>query len=74
MLVLSRKIQEQILIRGLNIRLTVLSVGKNRVQIGIEAPKGVQITRPDAGNRLVESGDRQILDVKSGELPVFSAF
>ena len=74
MLVLSRKIQEQILIPGLNIRLTVLSVGKNRVQIGIEAPRGVQITRPDAANRRVETGDRQILDVKSGELSVFSAF
>ena len=74
MLVLSRKIQEQILIPGLNIRLTVLSVGKNRVQIGIEAPRGVQITRPDAGNRPAEPGERQILDVRSGELSVLSAF
>lgn len=48
MLVLSRKIQEQILIPGLNIRLTILSVGKNRVQLGIEAPKGIPITRPEA--------------------------
>jgi carbon storage regulator CsrA len=73
MLVLSRKIQEQILIPGLNIRLTVLSVGKNRVQIGIEAPKGVQITRPDAGNRPAGDGERQVLEAKCGELSVFSA-
>lgn len=53
MLVLSRKIQEQILIPGLNIRLTVLNIGTNRVQLGIEAPKGVRITRPDAANRSV---------------------
>ena len=48
MLVLSRKLQEQILIPGLDIRITVLSVGTNRVQLGIEAPRGIEITRPDA--------------------------
>ncbi len=45
MLVLSRKLQEQIVLPGLNIRVTVLSVGTNRVQLGIEAPRGIQITR-----------------------------
>ena len=49
MLVLSRKIREQILIPGLNIRITVLSIGTNRVQLGIEAPPDVDITRPEAG-------------------------
>ena len=72
MLVLSRKIQEQILIPGLNIRLTVLSVGTNRVQIGIEAPKGIQITRPDAANRYSGTCERQVLDVKCGEFTAFS--
>lgn len=48
MLVLSRKIQEQILFPSLNIRITVLSVGTNRVQIGIEAPSDIDVTRPDA--------------------------
>jgi len=47
MLVLSRKVQQQILIPELNIRITVLSVGTNRVQLGIEAPSGIQITRPE---------------------------
>jgi len=47
MLVLSRKVQQQIMIPGLNIRITVLSVGTNRVQLGIEAPTGIQITRPE---------------------------
>ena len=67
MLVLSRKIQEQILIPGLNIRLTILSVGKNRVQLGIEAPKGIQITRPESGKRPVASCPRiepQTFDVE----------
>lgn len=72
MLVLSRKTQEQILIPGLNIRLTVLSVGRNRVQIGIEAPKGVQITRPDAGTRAPGSYDQTRLEASYAELSVFS--
>ncbi|MCP4787246.1 MAG: carbon storage regulator [Fuerstiella sp.] len=51
MLVLSRKLQEQILIPELNISITILSVGTNRVQIGIDAPRDIEITRPDAGHR-----------------------
>lgn len=47
MLVLSRKHQEQILIPGLNITITVLKVGAQRVQLGIAAPADVQITRPE---------------------------
>jgi carbon storage regulator CsrA len=47
MLVLSRKLQQQIVIPGLDIRITVLSVGTNRVQLGIDAPRGIQITRPE---------------------------
>ena len=49
MLVLSRRIREQILIPELNITITVLSVGVNRVQLGIQAPKHIDITRPEAG-------------------------
>ncbi|MFN9978169.1 MAG: carbon storage regulator, partial [Phycisphaerae bacterium] len=48
MLVLSRKPQQQILIPELNICITVLSISPGRVQIGIEAPQGIHITRPDA--------------------------
>lgn len=47
MLVLSRKPQQQIVIPGLNIRITVLGIGTNRVHLGIEAPNDVQITRPE---------------------------
>jgi len=71
MLVLSRKIQEQILIPGLNIRLTVLSIGTNRVQLGIEAPKGIEITRPEAGKRPVAPCKSQILDVEHSASATF---
>jgi carbon storage regulator len=44
MLVLSRKIGEQILIAD-NIRIVVQQIKNNRVVIGIEAPKEVKIWR-----------------------------
>ncbi len=48
MLVLSRKTNEKIQIPGLNITITVLSIGTDRVQLGIDAPRDIDITRPDA--------------------------
>ena len=51
MLVLSRKIGEQVLVPELGIYITILSVGTNRVQLGIEAPREIQITRPEANRR-----------------------
>lgn len=71
MLVLSRKIQEQILIPEFNIRLTILSVGKNRVQLGIEAPKGIQITRPETTRRSVEGVEQQVVEVQCVEMAAF---
>ena len=47
MLVLSRKVGEQVLIPQLNITVTVLSAGPGRVQLGIKAPKEIDITRPE---------------------------
>ena len=72
MLVLSRKIQEQILIPDLNIRLTVLSIGANRVQLGIEASKGIQITRPDVGKRPITTCGPQNPEVEHKGLPAYS--
>lgn len=46
MLVLTRKIGEQIII-GDNIRVTVVSVGPGRVKIGIEAPPSVVVDRQE---------------------------
>jgi len=67
MLVLSRKLQQQIVIPELNIRITVLSVGTNRVQLGIEAPNSIQITRPEVNGLRFANGVtsewRQVVEV-----------
>ena len=47
MLVLTRKIGEQVLVPELNITVTVISTGANRVQLGFQAPQQVNITRPE---------------------------
>ncbi len=44
MLVLSRKVNEAIMI-GKEIKITVVAVSNNRVQLSIEAPRSVSIRR-----------------------------
>jgi len=46
MLVLSRKVDEQIII-GDNIRVTVVSIRGNQVRLGFEAPSAVPIFREE---------------------------
>ena len=46
MLVLSRREDESILI-GNNIRITVVRIEGGRIKIGIEAPKDVSVDRPE---------------------------
>ena len=50
MLVLTRKIGEQIVIAG-NIRISIVSVGPGRVKIGIDAPPSVTIDRSEIHER-----------------------
>ena len=46
MLVLSRKVSQQVLI-GTDIRITVVRIDRNQVRLGIEAPAGVTILRSE---------------------------
>lgn len=46
MLVLSRKVNESIQI-GENVQVTILETRKGLVRIGINAPREIQISRPD---------------------------
>ncbi len=46
MLVLSRKVNESIQI-GDNVKITILETRKGNVRIGIDAPRDIQISRPD---------------------------
>jgi len=71
MLVLSRKVNERILLSG-DIRITVTGIRGNRVRLGIEAPDRVEILRGElmgsapAGPSPVQSGRGR---PTSGRLP-----
>jgi carbon storage regulator len=54
MLVLSRKVNERIVI-GFNVQVTVLAVRGNRVKLGIVAPNDVPIHRRELYNRIVQA-------------------
>lgn len=52
MLVLSRKVSQRIQI-GEDVTITVVDIGRNRVRLGIEAPKAVPIVRDDAHGQTI---------------------
>ena len=56
MLVLSRKLNEKIIIDG-NIYLTVLRIQGNQVRLGIEAPGHIGIFREELGTAPFDRGD-----------------
>lgn len=45
MLVLSRRLDEEIVFPGLGIRVTVLGIDGGRIKVGIEAPPTVKVLR-----------------------------
>ena len=64
MLVLSRRNNEKIVLPGLGITITILESKSNKVSIGIDAPREVQITRPGAPR---PTGLRRIVTVSNGK-------
>lgn len=67
MLALARKIQESIVI-GDNIEVTVLSISKDQVKLGISAPKSVPVHRKEVfiqiqqENKEAANADKNALD------------
>jgi carbon storage regulator len=56
MLVLTRKIGEEIIIGG-NIRVTVTAIRGNQVRLGITAPREVRVNREEIVRRIEEFGE-----------------
>jgi carbon storage regulator len=52
MLVLTRRIGEQIVVPGCDLTITVVAVRRNRVHLGIVAPPEVTVHRREVWNRL----------------------
>lgn len=61
MLVLSRKVQQSIII-GDDIRITVVDMGRGRVQIGVTAPSYLPVFREEIVERMVANGEIEALE------------
>ena len=55
MLVLSRRLNEKIILPDLGVALQVTAIDRGRVRIGIEAPPDIRIMREELGHELEES-------------------
>ena len=66
MLVLTRKEEEGILI-GKDILITIINIDKDKVRIGIEAPKDIRVIRQEL---LVEIGLENKIAAQSSYVPV----
>lgn len=58
MLVLSRKIGEQIVVPTLNLVVTVVSVEGNKVRLGVSAPDHIAVHREEIWQRIHELSDK----------------
>ena len=45
MLVLTRRVGEDVVLPGVPVRITLLSVAGGRIRLGVEAPRAVQVLR-----------------------------
>jgi carbon storage regulator len=64
MLVLSRKLNESIIISD-NIRVTIVEIEGSKVRLGITAPPEVRVDREEVARRIREFVEPQVVGVSS---------
>lgn len=72
MLVLSRKLEESIVI-GNDIKIKVVSIEKGVVKLGIEAPKNISIVREELLEQIKDSNLAAAKDIKTDDLSLLSS-
>lgn len=59
MLVLTRSVGQEIVIGGV-VRITILSTGRDKIRLGIDAPPNVRVDRLEIHNKRIESADESL--------------
>lgn len=60
MLVLTRKVGEEIIIDGC-IRITITALDRNKVRIGVTAPPDVRVDRAEVARRIAEFAEPHVV-------------
>ncbi len=71
MLVLSRKLDEEIVIAD-DIKITVVELDNGRVKLGIDAPKEIDIVRGELYHQVEEENKAAVKKIKLADLSKFS--
>lgn len=69
MLVLSRRVGEELVLPGVQVRFTVLSVSGGQIRIGIEAPAAVRILRGELDAPDTQAGGHSTRASSGGRRP-----
>lgn len=62
MLVLTRRVGEEVVLPGVRVRFTLLSVNGGRIRIGIAAPPAIQVLRGELEKELEKIDDEGLAD------------
>lgn len=59
MLVLTRKLQERIVLREINVEILICEIRSDRVRIGVEAPDSITVLRKELEGRNADRGNEE---------------
>jgi len=69
MLILTRKIDEEIIIDS-EIKIKIISISENAIKLGITAPPNIEILRGEVYERVVQSTREAISQIKNSVTPL----
>ena len=69
MLILTRKIDEEIIINS-DIKIKIISISESNIKLGITAPPNVEILRGEIYDKVVQSTKEAVVQIKNSITPL----